>query len=108
MKHYLKNDHGINLTQTGVVNLLRCSLKIECCRNLKKCKGGLTFVEVLQETTVLVCFENYEVDLKILRNQQSLYCIYFRVERERNFLTFSGILKTCWNSGLRLFNRCSI
>jgi len=27
---------------------------------LKKCKGGVTFVEVLVETTVLVCFEKLQ------------------------------------------------
>jgi len=59
---YRKKDHGINLTQIGVVNFLRYrpSLKIECCKNLKMCKGGLTFVEVLEETAVLVYFEKLE------------------------------------------------
>jgi len=33
--------------------------------------GGIIFVEAL-ETTVLVCFQTYEVDLKLLRNLQSL------------------------------------
>jgi len=47
-------DHGISLTQTG---FLRYSLKFEYCKNLKKCKGGMTFVEVSNETTELVCFE---------------------------------------------------
>ena len=42
MKYYPKKDHGINLTQIGVVNFLRYSLKIECCKNLKKCKGRMT------------------------------------------------------------------
>jgi len=50
---------GINLTQIGVVNVRRYSLKVEFYKNLKKCKGGMTFVEDLEETTVglLVGFE---------------------------------------------------
>jgi len=38
MKYYREKDHGINLTLIGVVNFLRNSLKIECCKNLKKRK----------------------------------------------------------------------
>jgi len=56
-------DHGINVTQSGLVNALRYSLKIECCKNLKTCKGGMTFVDVLEETTVLVCFEKLLKDI---------------------------------------------
>jgi len=60
MKYYRKKDHGISLTQTGVVNVLRYSLKIECCKNLKKCKGEMTFVEVLEEKTLLICFKKLQ------------------------------------------------
>jgi len=49
MKYYRKKDHGISLTQIGVVYCLRYNLKIECCKNLKMCKSGMTFVEVLEE-----------------------------------------------------------
>jgi len=59
MKYYQKKAHGINFTQIGVINFLRYSLKIECCENLKKCKGGMTIVEVSEETAVLVCFEKF-------------------------------------------------
>jgi len=33
-------------------------------QNLKKCKGGITFVEVLEEITVLVNFEKLQSALK--------------------------------------------
>jgi len=56
MKYYRKKDHGIDLTKIGVVNVLRYSLKIKCCRNLKKCKGGMTFVEVLRRLQWLYLF----------------------------------------------------
>ena len=109
MKNYRKKDHGINLTQTGVVNVLRYSPKIECCKNLKKCEGGMTFVEALVETTVLSLLKNYKD--QILRSMQSLYSIllyFFRVKRERDFLTFSGIFTTCSNNGLHSFKRYTI
>jgi len=42
-------------------------------------------------------------------NLQLLYSIYFfRVKRERSFFTFSGIFKTCSNTGMHSCNRCSI
>jgi len=105
MNSYRKRDHGISLTQIGVVNVLRYNLKIECCKNLNKCKGGMTFVEVLEENTVLVCFEKVQSRYCEICNHFTVY--FFRVKRERNFLTFSGIFKTCSNSGLHFFNRCS-
>ena len=52
-----KKDHG---TQIGFVNVLRYNLKIECCKNQKKGKSLMTFVEVLQETTVLSVLKNYK------------------------------------------------
>ena len=46
MNYYPTKADGINLTQIGVVNVLKYSLKIECCKNLKMCKDGMAFVDV--------------------------------------------------------------
>jgi len=77
MKYYRKKDHGINRTH-GVANLLRYrpSLKIECCKNLKKCKGEITFGDVLEETTAIVCIEKLESRFKdIAKSTIGLRCI---------------------------------
>jgi len=54
MKYYQKKDHGIDPTLIGIVNVLRYSLKIECCKNPKKCKGWMTFMEVLRSLQYLL------------------------------------------------------
>jgi len=60
MKYYRKKNHGYNLTHIGIVNIPRCNLCIECCKNMKRCKGVMTFLKYLEVTTVLVSFEKLQ------------------------------------------------
>jgi len=61
------------------------SLKIECYKNMKKCKGWMTFVEFFEETTVLVCSEKLQSRLDIAKSAITLQYTSFVLKEKGIF-----------------------
>jgi len=66
---------------------------------MKICTGGMTFVEVLEATTRLACFEKF-LQSRFIVIGRSAITFYISCLKRKKFLTFPGYAKPALKSGL--------